>query len=582
MQDTKVMNKGWITAYLKSYGWYFAGAAMLGTLAVLCAAALLYTSGYLISRSALRPENVLMVYVPIVLVRAFGFGKAIFQYVERLVGHHASLRVLAAMRARMYRLLEPQALRLRSRFRSGDLLGLLAEDIEQLQNVYLRIVLPAISALFVYAVAITLLGRMDTLFACYMALYGGFWLFIAPAAALWISSSKRRRFQQVKKNSYQELTDAIFGMGDWILSGRTKKWLEQFQEQQATAAQLEKKLRRSEWRIQWLSRCATAGAVVMLVVWAGRLAAQGRIDATWIAALGLVAFPLMEAILRVVEAIIRMPDYQDSLERLNQIGDAGTDSTHLTSLQSLEKEQEQVASDSIDLKLESVSFHYPNERECTVKDISLHIPQGSKIAVLGRSGAGKTTLLHLILGELHPKTGKVTINALPVHEGMGVFSVLNQRPYLFDTTVANNIRLGRSEATQEEIRSVAEQVGLHEMIESLSGGYETRMEETGRRFSGGERQRIALARVLLQNHPVVVLDEPTAGLDPITEAKLLETIFRVLKGKSIIWVTHHLLGIEQMDELLFMEKGSITMRGTHEELLRLHEKYRRLYELDQI
>jgi len=218
-----------------------------------------------------------------------------------------------------------------------------------------------------------------------------------------------------------------------------------------------------------------------------------------------------------------------------------------------------------------------------VRDISLHVPQGGKLALLGRSGAGKSTLLNLIQGALQPDEGSVTVAGIPVYTGgaySSLFAVLNQQPYLFDTTVANNIRLGRSGATLDEVRAVTEQVGLGALIDSLPEGYDTRMQETGLRFSGGEKQRIALARILLQNHPIVLLDEPTVGLDPLTEHELMQTMFRVLEGKTLIWITHHLTGMEHMDEVIFMEKGVISMQGSHEQLWQEQPRYRNLYELD--
>ncbi len=161
-----------------------------------------------------------------------------------------------------------------------------------------------------------------------------------------------------------------------------------------------------------------------------------------------------------------------------------------------------------------------------------------------------------------------------------MLAVLNQKAYLFHTSVLNNIRLGNPDATDEEVYQVAEQVQLHQMMKELPNGYATNMNETGQRFSGGERQRIALARILLQKTPVVIMDEPTVGLDPITENKLLATIFETLKGKTIIWVTHHLAGMEKMDRILFMDQGKITMAGNHQQLLENEERYRRLYQLD--
>ena len=158
--------------------------------------------------------------------------------------------------------------------------------------------------------------------------------------------------------------------------------------------------------------------------------------------------------------------------------------------------------------------------------------------------------------------------------------VLNQKAYLFNTSVMNNIRFGNPEATDEEVYEAAGQVQLHQMVNELPNGYDTNMHETGQRFSGGERQRIALARILLQQTPVVIMDEPTVGLDPITEKELLTTIFDTLKGKTIIWVTHHLVGMEKMDRILFMDHGKITMAGSHQQLLENKERYRGLYTMD--
>ena len=159
-------------------------------------------------------------------------------------------------------------------------------------------------------------------------------------------------------------------------------------------------------------------------------------------------------------------------------------------------------------------------------------------------------------------------------------SVLHQKPHLFDTTVMNNIRLGNPNASDEEVFEAAKLVKMHDYIDSLPNGYQTRMHELGGRFSGGERQRIALARILLQKTPIVILDEPTVGLDSQTERRLIETIFETLDGKTIIWITHHLMGVEKMDRVLFLQNGRISMEGSHEELLQTEPHYSKLYKLD--
>ncbi|MEC0183851.1 thiol reductant ABC exporter subunit CydC [Paenibacillus peoriae] len=583
--------QGWFLSYLRQYCWAFLAAALLGALAIGCAGALLFTSGHLITRSALKPENILMVYVPIVLVRTFGFSKAVIQYLERLVGHDAALRLVSRMRVRLYRAVEPQALMIRSKFRTGDLLGLLAEDIDQLQNIYLKLVLPALSALLIYAIGISALGWMDGTFALLMALYCAYLLLIAPAISLWTSLAKRRTFKRERSKAYQELTDALFGMSDLVLSGRTERFLASFAGRQNKAAMVENSLRRGEWRSHWIAQCVVGGGIVIMTAWAGGLVAQNHLEATWLAAFALTAFPLLDAFVRAGEAVVHAPEYQDSLRRLK-------DTEKNTHTPAVDKEQRATdvtaeatgthaavrqSGNAGELLLDNVSYRYSEQQAWSVWNISMRVPQGGKVALLGRSGAGKSTLLNLIQGALQPEEGSVTVAGVPVYTGgaySSLFAVLNQQPYLFDTTVANNIRLGRPDASLEEVRAVTEQVGLGALIDSLPEGYDTRMQETGLRFSGGERQRIALARILLQNHPIVLLDEPTVGLDPPTEHELMQTMFRVLEGKTLIWITHHLTGMEHMDEVIFMEQGGISMRGSHEQLWQEQSRYRNLYELD--
>lgn len=574
----------WLRPYLRRYCGRFALIVFLGMLTVLSASALMFTSGFLISKSAARPENILMVYVPIVLVRTFGIGKAVVNYVERLVGHDAVLRILSKMRVRLYRVLEPQALFIRSRFRTGDVLGALADDIEHLQNVYIRTIFPSIIAIVMYVVCIAVLGWFDLPFALLMALYVAVLVFVLPWVSLWFTRRKNRQMKQERSGLYRKLTDAVLGMGDWVISGRASQFVASYEADEARVARIDRDLRVwARWRTL-IAQSVVGLSVITMVYWAGGQAADGDMPAVMIAAFGLVVFPLMEAFLPVSEAVEKLPQYEDSLERLSGMGEAEFElsADHKADIS---PEQLQQAQKQAHIRLDEVCFRHEDSASLTIDGISLDIPQGKKVALIGRSGAGKSTLSTLIQGAIVPESGSVTINGVRTEE-FGehipeVLSVLNQRPHLFDTTVANNIRLGRRNASDEEIRHVAEQVKLDALIASLPKGYNTAMMETGQRFSGGERQRIALARVLLQHTPVVILDEPTVGLDPKTERDLLATMFETMKGKSLIWITHHLVGVEQMDEILFIENGKVEMRGTHTELMEHYPRYRNLYNLDR-
>ena len=158
--------------------------------------------------------------------------------------------------------------------------------------------------------------------------------------------------------------------------------------------------------------------------------------------------------------------------------------------------------------------------------------------------------------------------------------MINQVPYLFNTTIANNLRIGDEAASEDKLWDVLERVGLKEMIQRLPKGLDTLVDEAGLRFSGGERHRLSLARILLKDVPIIILDEPTVGLDPITEQGLINTFFNQLDGKTVIWVTHHLQGVDSMDKVIFIEDGQIEMHGTPTELNETNQRFRDLKAID--
>ncbi|MCL6456729.1 MAG: amino acid ABC transporter ATP-binding/permease protein [Gorillibacterium sp.] len=633
--------QGWIVPYLRSNFGSFVGIILLSVLTLLSAGMLMFTSGFLISKSSIPPENILLVYVPIVGVRTFSIARAVLHYVERLVGHNVVLRILSRMRVRLYRVLEPQALFVRSRFGAGDILGVLADDIEQLQNVFIRTIFPSAVAVIMYACVIVALGLFDPGFALLMALYLLILVLVLPLISLKFTKAQQTGIKRERGGLYRQLTDAVLGIGDWMISGRSADFLTAYEVNEQKVTAIDRSLRSfARWR-SLVANAIVGLAVISMLFWSAQQFTAGAIPATLIAAFVLVVFPLMDAFLPVSEAMEKIPQYRESVSRLYAIEDEGLKDRVLGQTPVAEEEIRQ-ASLNAHICLDNVSYSYDDhedknsasarsgmqerhvnavegkvdargnatvaghaiaegdapvvghaiaegydnaQRHATLAGITLDIPQGKRIAVIGRSGAGKSTLLKLIQGALSPASGKVTINGTDAssfeEQIPKVIAVLNQSPHLFDTSLANNIRLGREDAEELDIRGAAKLAHLEALIATLPEGYGTPMRETGQRFSGGERQRVALARILLQNTPIVILDEPTVGLDPRTERDLLATMFTSLEGKSLIWVTHHLVGVEMMDEVIFMEHGQIVMRGTHAELMQQHERYRNLYRLDR-
>ncbi|WP_339221382.1 thiol reductant ABC exporter subunit CydC [Paenibacillus sp. FSL H8-0332] len=585
--------EGWFAPYYSAYFWRFVLIILLGALTIFSASSLMYTSGFLISKASIPPENILMIYVPIVGVRTFGTSRAVIHYVERLVGHDTILRILSKMRVRLYHMLEPQALFLSSRFRTGDILGMLADDIEYLQNVYLRTVFPSIIALLIYAAAMIALGTFDVAFALLMGLYMLVLVVVLPLISLLLTQKRQRQVKQERNRLYQKLTDAVLGLSDWVISGRQSQFVDTYEADEQAVARVDGSLRSWARLRMFIGQAVVGLAVLSLLYWAAGQYAEGAIAGTLIAAFVLVVFPVADAFLPVSEAVEKIPQYRNSLERLEGVeppaegvlSEAEKGRNAEAAAQAAAAAEAAKASGQVQIELKSAGYRYAAGDDFSVQQLDLTLPQGRKVAVIGRSGAGKSTLLKLVQGVIAPTIGSVTINGIDAaaygERIPQLIAVLNQSPHLFDTTVANNIRLGDPEASEAAVQQAAALAKLDTLISSLPEGYDTPVREAGQRFSGGERQRMALARILLQNTPVVVLDEPTVGLDPRTERELLATMFEAMADKTLIWVTHHLVGAEQMDEVIFMENGQVEMRGTHAELMEREPRYRRLYELDR-
>ncbi|WP_407886846.1 thiol reductant ABC exporter subunit CydC [Levilactobacillus sp. N40-8-2] len=567
-------NDHWVMPYLRRYKKLLVLVLFLGFMTFFCGGALMFNSGYLISRAATHPYNILMIYVPIVLARAFGIGRPAFRYAERLTSHNWVLRIVSDFRKRLYEAVEKQAVAIRQTHQTGDVLSILAEDIDHIENLYLRTVFPLVIGWLLYAFVVIGIGYFNWAFGLLMLILLGVIVIVMPLLSVAVNGRREFQARQVQRTFYTQLTDAVLGLGDWLISGRRHDFLAQ---QDAPIDKIAT-LRRADHHFQWWRNFAIqfifGAAVILLVWWAGVMFTHNQAEANWVAAFGLALFPTVEPFADMSQGVSEWPVYQDSIKRVNALD---------------ENEPEQVAQTTIgdltELKLDHVKFTYPGAAREVIDDLSITLHPGEKLALLGPSGTGKSTLLKLMLGDETPTSGQVTLNGEPIarlqDQRAQLFGVLDQQPYLFNTTVMNNVRLGNLNASDEEVMAAVKAVELDDLITRLPAGYQTQVQEAGSRFSGGERQRLSLARILLQDAPIIILDEPTVSLDPITEQHLLDTVFDVLHDKTIIWVTHHLAGINHVDQVRFIEGGHFDMQGTPAELYRDNPRFQSLYDLDR-
>lgn len=568
--------KQWVKPYLKSYKTRIMVSILIGVLGIGSGAMLLFISGYLISKSSLQPVNIMVVYVPIVAVRAFSIGRAVFSYLERLMSHDLVLRILAHMRKRLYEIVEPQALFLSSRYQTGDLLGVLSDDIEHLQDLYLRTIFPSVVGLTIYAIVVAVFGSFDLVFGLMIALMLGVIIFLVPYLSFVFIRRHHTKRKKDRHTLYEKLTDAIFGMSDWQASGRVEEFLQEAVDRDDKIIRTERSIQRLRYVRDALIQLVIGVTVIAVMIWSSMQANIDVIAPTVIAAFVLMIFSVTDALAPISEAVEHVPMYADSVERIQTIEKSDLP-------RNFRGAESWMNAESVHIDIDHISYTYPNSSRQVIDGLSLSIRPGEKIAILGRSGTGKSTLLKLLAGAIKPDHGSVTVNGQIMHSGLlsQAVSVLNQKPHLFSTSIANNIRIGRPDATDEEVMEAADRAQLTPLIHSLPDGIQTHMREMGHRFSGGERQRIAFARVILQNTPIILVDEATIGLDPITERNLIKTMFTAAKDKTIIWVTHHLAGVHHMDKIIFMEDGNITMQGSHDELLNKNDHYKKLYMMDQ-
>lgn len=581
----------WVKPYLTKYRKLLYLVLFLGFMTLFCGSALMFTSGFLISKSASMGisirngsnENIMLVYVPIVLTRAFGIGRPSFRYVERLTSHNWVLKMTSDLRVKLYRSLEKDAIFFKGKYKTGDILAVLAEDIEHIQNLYLRTIFPTLISWGIYVVVVIALGFFSIPFAIMMLIMLAVVTILLPLVSLLVNGARMYSQKTARTGLYNKLTDAVLGVGDWLFSGRKSDFIASYEGNEFDVRKDDAKIKQFDRTRDFIVQLIFALIALVVLTWTSMIF-QGEHGgaANWIGAFVLAIFPLIDAFAPVPSAVSELTIYEDSVKRMNAlpvVEETEVSPATLAAIKELETESFK------ELLIDDVCFSYEQDQKQILENVTLRIPKGKKIAILGKSGAGKSTLGKLIRGDLKPQQGRVLLNNVSTYQLQDTVAnwigVINQNPYLFNTTVLNNVRLGNINATDEEVIAALYQVGLGEMLEALPDGFNTIVEEAGGRFSGGERQRLALARILLQDAPIVLLDEPTVGLDPITEQILLDVLFNVLSDKTIIWITHHLQGVDQMDQVVFIESGKIEIEGTPKELLANNKRYQTLYHLDR-
>ncbi|MFM9368998.1 thiol reductant ABC exporter subunit CydD [Streptomyces sp. Da 82-17] len=535
---------------------------LLGSLALGSAVGLMATSGWLISRASEQPP-VLYLMVAVTATRAFGLGRAVFRYAERLVTHDAVLRMLADTRVAVYRRLErlaPAGLR---ESRRGDLLARLVGDVDALQDYWLRWLLPVGTAVVVSAGAVGFTGWLLPEAGALLAVG----LLVAGAGVPLLSGAlaqrAERRLAPARGVLATRVADLLTGTAELTVAGALRA-------RTAVAREADEEL------TGIASRAATAtalGAGLSALACGLTVAAaafvgvggvrDGRLDGVALAVVVLTPLAAFEAVTGLPLAVQFRQRVQKSAERVYEVLDAPEPVR--------EGAGGQPPAEPFPLQVSGLCARHPGQAQAALVDVDLTLRPGRRVAVVGPSGSGKTTLAQVLLRFLDAEAGTYRLGGTDAAglDGDAVRRVVGlcaQDAHIFDSTIRENLRLARTDADEDALRGALAQARLLDWADSLPQGLDTLVGEHGARLSGGQRQRLALARALLADFPVLVLDEPAEHLDLETADALTADLLAATEGRTTLLITHRLAGLDAVDEVLVLDEGRVVQQGPYEEL----------------
>ena len=561
---------------------------LLSIITVMANIGLLAVSGWFITIMAIAGLSGVTVnyFTPAAIIRFLAIVRTAGRYAERLLTHRATFNTLAALRYYFYTRLEPLLPYYRVNFKSADILARLQQDIDELDNFYLRVLLPALLAIC----SIPLVGWGVSFISSELALVivGALILvgFVLPVFILLLS--KKRAQQQAKLSSELkvELVDGMASMRELLVYQISHQY-------QQSINRVSESYHRAELHLHRLHALATAFTFLTInaTVFASLyllvpLVQTGDLKPEFVASAALLILVCFETVINMPLACQILPKVHDSAARLFEIidkpiPDLGGEALVTTG----------------PIKFNDLSFTYPDGHDRVLKNINLTIQQGEKVAIIGASGAGKSTLVNLLMGfwpipqsnntpnldmgdTLTPgiTIDDADLNELNTESLRQHIALMSQNSHLFHATIGDNLRLANPKVTASQMRTVCQVVGLIDFIDELENGFNTWLGETGSGLSGGQKQRLCLAQVLLRNAKVLVLDEPTKGLDRHSERAIIISLFEQLEQsqQSLLLITHKPLMLQKMDKIIVMDEGTIVAQGDHKTLMETNDYYRKL------
>ena len=534
---------------------------------------LLTTSGWFLAATAIAGLGTLFnFFYPSASVRGLAIGRTLFRYFEKLVTHDATFRILAKLRVQVFEKIIPLSPGVLNRYRNSDLLNRLVSDVDTLDSLYLRLIAPFITAIFVILAMCIGLSFVNAPLALGLGVSLLLLVFIIPTVFYQLGKKFGDKLVHSRALYRTQFLEFIQAQAELLLFNAEDKLKDNM-------AKTEANWQADQQKEANLSGFSTAlslflnGLIIAAMLWFSSQAEFGNDEyrMAFIALFTFAALASFEILMPLGSAFLHIGQVIASAERVTDI----IEQQPLVTFNG-KAEFDQNATTLIEAK--DLSFTYPERQNRALENLNLTIQKGKKVAILGKTGSGKSTLLQLLVRNYDANQGQLFLAGKPIADYAedtlrSQFCFLTQRVHVFSDTLRQNLQFASAiNISDEKMIEVLNQVGLGKLLEKEQG-LDIWLGDGGRPLSGGEQRRLGLARILLNDAPILLLDEPTEGLDRETERQILRLILAHAENKTLIMVTHRLTAIEQFDELCVIDEAKLIEKGTYAELLQLEKGF---------
>ena len=541
----------------RPYGWWAAAGIGLNIVVVLANVALLALSGWFIAAMALFGLGGAPIeyFAPAAAIRGLAILRTGGRYIERLVTHEATFRLLAELRVWSYEQLEPLAPACLQDYRGGDLLSRIRADIDSLDNFYLRVLVPALGAL---VSSLLLLGFLATI-SSGAALVEAIGLFIAgvaaPLFAQRLGAAPGRRAVDIRSNLRADAADLVQGLGELLIDAAVDRRADEMAGSSVLLVAEQRRQARSGIAMASISTLAAQLSLWCAIVVAIPLVRAGDLSGPQFAMVTLFVLAGFEAIAPLPAAFQALGETLAAARRIFQIVD--------TTPAVADPAREVPRPKRFDIRIKGVRMQYADGAKWALDGVDLYVPHGGTMGIVGPSGSGKTSIFNALVRFWDYQEGEITIGGVNLRELRGetvraLFGVVAQRTHLFNASIRENLLLARPGATDSELLAALRTANLYDEVMDFSDQLETVIGENGARLSGGQARRLAVARAILKDAPILLLDEPMEGLDPVSQRAVLDGLRGLMHSKTTLIITHNDRTLRDVTTLLKLDHGRMS------------------------